>query len=87
MIVGVTGGGPVDVSYLGSGCTGYTSSAPSFSVNYTSGAFLTLRFYFIGSGDATMIINTPGGAYVCVDDSFGTLNPTKDFATPLERSV
>lgn len=80
--VGVTGGGPVNVAYLGGGCSGFTTSAPSFSVNYTAGAFPTLRFYFIGSGDSTMIINTPGGSYFCVDDSFGTLNPTIDFNTP-----
>lgn len=80
--VGITGGGPANVSYLGGGCTGFTTSAPSFSVNYTSGAFPTLRFYFIGSGDTTMIINTPSGSYVCVDDSFGTLNPTIDFNAP-----
>ena len=75
--VGVTGGGPANVSYLGGGCSGYASSGPSFSVNYTAGAFPTLRFYFIGSSDSTMIINTPGGSYVCVDDSFGTLNPLR----------
>ncbi len=80
--VGITAGGPASASYLGGGCTGYTTSAPSFSVNYTSGAFPLLRFYFIGSGDTTMIINTPSGSYVCVDDSFGTLNPTLDFNTP-----
>jgi hypothetical protein len=80
--VGITSGGSVNVSYLGSGCTGYATSAPDFSVNYTSGAFPTLRFYFIGSGDTTMIINTPGGSYVCVDDSFGTVNPTIDFNSP-----
>jgi hypothetical protein len=81
--VGVSAGGDVNVSYLGGGCTGYTTSGPSFSVNYTSGAFPTLRFYFIsGAGDSTMIINTPGGSYACVDDSFGTLNPTIDFNSP-----
>ena len=80
--VGITAGGPANVSYLGGGCSGYTTSAPSFSVNYTSGAFPLLRFYFIGSADTTMIINTPGGSYVCVDDSFGTLNPTIDFNSP-----
>jgi uncharacterized protein YraI len=80
--VGVTGGGPAYVGYLGGGCTGYTTSAPSFSVNYTSGAFPTLRFYFVGSGDTTMIINSPSGSYYCVDDSFGTLNPTIDFNSP-----
>lgn len=80
--VGITGGGPVNVSYLGGGCSGYATSAPDFSVNYTSGAFPTLRFYFIGNGDSTMIVNTPGGSYYCVDDSFGTLNPTIDFNSP-----
>jgi uncharacterized protein YraI len=81
--VGVTSGGSANVGYLGGGCSGYTSSAPSFSVNYTSGAFPTLRFYFITSaGDTTMVINTPGGSYVCVDDSFGTINPTIDFNSP-----
>ncbi len=80
--VGVTAGGPANVSYLGSGCSGFASVAPSFSVNYTSGSFPTLRFYFIGSGDTTMIINSPSGSYFCVDDSFGTLNPTIDFNSP-----
>ena len=80
--VGITSGGPVNVSYLGGGCTGFATSSPDFSVNYTSGAFPTLRFYFIGSGDTTMIINSPSGSYFCVDDSFGTLNPTIDFNSP-----
>ncbi|MCZ7544180.1 MAG: SH3 domain-containing protein [Anaerolineae bacterium] len=80
--VGMTAGGPANVSYLGGGCSGFATSAPSFSVNYTAGAFPMLRFYFIGNADSTMIINTPGGSYVCVDDSFGTLNPTIDFNSP-----
>jgi hypothetical protein len=80
--VGITAGGPVNANYLGSGCFGYTTSAPSFSVNYTSGAFPLLRFYFIGSADTTMIINSPSGTYRCIDDSYGTLNPTLDFNSP-----
>ncbi len=80
--VGITGGGNANVAYLGGGCTGFATSAPSFSVNYTAGAFPTLRFYYIGNADSTMIINTPGGSYYCADDSFGTLNPTIDFNSP-----
>lgn len=80
--VGMTAGGPANVAYLGGGCSGHTTSAPSFSVNYTSGAFPTLRFYFIGAGDTTMIINSPSGSYACVDDSFGTVDPTIDFNSP-----
>lgn len=80
--VGVTSGGSVNVNYLGGGCTGFATSAPDFSVNYTAGAFPTLRFYFVGSGDATLIINSPSGSYFCNDDSFGTLNPAIDFNSP-----
>jgi hypothetical protein len=80
--VGITAGGPVSSNYLGGGCYGFTTSAPTFSVNYTSGGATLLRFYFIGSGDTTMLINTPSGNFVCVDDSFGTLNPTLDFNNP-----
>jgi hypothetical protein len=74
--------GPANASYLGGGCGGYTTSAPSFSVNYTSGAFPKLRFYAVTTGDSVLIINTPGGSYVCNDDSFGTVNPTLDFDSP-----
>jgi hypothetical protein len=80
--VGITAGGPASPAYLGGGCTGYTTIAPSFSVNYTSGAFPLLRFYFIGSGDTTMVINSPSGSYFCNDDSFGTFSPTIDFNSP-----
>ncbi len=80
--IGITSGGPVNVSYLGGGCSGYATVAPDFSVNYTSGAFPTLRFYFVGGGDTTMTINTPAGSYYCNDDSFGTVDPTIDFNSP-----
>jgi uncharacterized protein YgiM (DUF1202 family) len=80
--VGITSGGPANVSYLGTGCTGFASSAPSFSINYTSGGATLLRFYFVGSGDTTMIVNSPSGSYFCTDDSFGTLNPSMDFNSP-----
>lgn len=80
--VGITSGGSVNVSYLGGGCTGFATSAPDFSVNYTAGAFPTLRFYFVGNGDTAMIVNDPTGTYRCADDSFGTLNPTIDFNSP-----
>ncbi|MFZ4814352.1 MAG: SH3 domain-containing protein [Phototrophicaceae bacterium] len=80
--VGITSGGSVNVGYLGAGCTGNATAAPDFSLTYASGAFPVLRFFFVGSGDTTMIINTPGGNYVCNDDSFGTANPSIDFNTP-----
>lgn len=76
----MTAGGDAGASYLGGGCGGFTTSAPTFSVRYTAGRESLLRFYFVASsGDTTMIVNTPSGAYECDDDSFDTLNPTVDF--------
>lgn len=77
--VQVTGGGPVDASTVGGGCGGHTTAAPSFSLVYEGPTDGTLRFYFVGSGDPTMIVNTPSARFVCADDSFGTLSPTLDF--------
>ena len=82
--VSITSGGPVNVATLGLGgaCSGYATSAPDFELSYTSGSFSLLRFYFESSGDTTLIINGPTGQWYCVDDSFGTLNPTIDFQNP-----
>ncbi len=83
--VSITSGGPVDISALGlgSGCGGYATSSPDFEVTYTAGGFSLLRFYFVStSGDTTLVINGPNGTWYCVDDSYGTLNPTVDFQNP-----
>ncbi len=81
--MGITAGGPVNVSYLGAGCSGFATSAPDFSVYFTSGNGTLLRFYFVSGGDTTMVINSANGAFLCSDDSYGTLNPTIDFNSPL----
>lgn len=79
----VVGGGTANVFYLGDNCAGYTTTAPTYSVRYTSGSAALLRFYFLADdGDASMIVNTPTGGWVCVDDSFDTLDPTMDFNSP-----
>ncbi len=80
--VSLTSGGPVDVSYLGSACSGFATASPDLKVIYSSGAFPLLRFYFAGTGDTTMVVNDPNGNFHCVDDSFGTINPTIDFNNP-----
>jgi len=71
----------VDVSYLGGSCSGFAPVAPDVRVNF-SGSTSLLRIYYIGSGDTTMVINDPYGNFYCVDDSFGTVNPTIDFNNP-----
>jgi len=77
---------PVDVGYLPpSNCYGWANDIPDFEVTYTAGSYDLLRFYFIAddsSEDAILVINDPSGQWHCNDDSFGTLNPSVDFAFP-----
>jgi hypothetical protein len=81
--VGMTTGGNVDVSYLGSSCAGFATTAPDLRVNFGGGGSSLLRIYFVGrNGDASIVINDPYGNFYCVDDSFGTVNPTIDFNNP-----
>lgn len=81
--VGMTISGDADVSYLGNACSGFTTVAPDLRVNFGGGGVSLLRFYFIASnGDTKIIVNDPYGNYYCVDDSFGTVNPTIDFNNP-----
>lgn len=82
--VAIVSGGPIDAGYLGGGCDGWATAAPDYQVTYTSGSQSLLRFYFLPdtTGDATLIINTPDGEWVCGDDSHSTLNPTVDFNDP-----
>ena len=79
----MTIGGPVDVSYLGSSCSGFATAAPDLRINFGGGGSSLLRAYFVGSnGDTTLVVNDPYGNFYCVDDSFGTVNPTIDFNNP-----
>jgi hypothetical protein len=81
--VGMTAGGNVDVSYLGGTCSGYATTAPDLRINFGGGGSPLLRIYFIGvNGDPAMVLNDPYGNFYCVDDSFGTVNPTIDFNNP-----
>lgn len=81
--VGMTTGGNVDVSYLGGSCSGFATAAPDLRINFGGGGSSLLRIYFIGSnGDPAMVVNDPYGNFYCVDDSFGTVNPTIDFNNP-----
>ena len=79
----MTSGGSVDVSAenLGSGCTGYASSAPDIRLQW-SGSTNDLRIFFEPNqpgNDTVLIINTPGGGWICNDDANSdTLNPMID---------
>jgi hypothetical protein len=74
----VTSGGSTNArncSRLPSSCVGYVTNAPDFSVRW-DGRGGMLRFYYIGEGDPTLIVNDSSGRWHCNDDSNGGLNPT-----------
>jgi serine/threonine protein kinase len=83
MTVPVSSGGPVDASYLDSGCRGYGAQAPDFRLQWGSEGGL-LRFFFVPDGDGEdtgLVVNVPNGSWHCNDDSYGTLNPTVEFTS------
>jgi hypothetical protein len=80
--VALDAGGTTDVSYLGGSCVGYAATAPDYRITYGQGSSALLRFYFISDADTTLVINDPNSVWHCADDTFDTLNPMLDFASP-----
>ncbi len=79
--VGVVAGGSIDASTLGGSCYGYIANAPDYRLTFTAGS-LPLYISALSSGDTTLVINGPDGAWYCDDDSAGNLNPMVEFANP-----
>lgn len=80
-----TAGGSVDVHELGigSGCPGYTASAPDFRLN-VNGSMSSLNIFFIEDNglDTTLVIRTPNDLYLCNDDSGYSLDPMITIPNP-----
>jgi hypothetical protein len=77
--VTVTSGGDVQVDVTG--CDyGFVSSAPDVDLYYTTTGGTGLYVYVEGDGDTMLLINTPGGDWVCNDDGHGELDPMLYFA-------
>lgn len=70
-------GGDLDASALQSGCVGYVTANPDYRIIWP-GSFSTLRFFFTGEGDATLIVLAPDGTLYCNDDAVGTVSPMID---------
>ncbi len=83
--VAITSGGDVDAAQFnyGQNCLGFTTIQPDFRVNW-SGRSEGLRFFFVGRGDTTLLINDANGNWHCSDDSYNTTNPTIDIMNPPE---
>lgn len=81
--VNMISGGSVSISSFltGAECRGYATSAPDYRIRL-SGSSSFIRFFFVGNGDTTLVVNSASGNWYCDDDSFGTLNPSIDLNSP-----
>jgi hypothetical protein len=72
----VTAEGNLPIPELATGdtlCGGLVSVAPSYAFDW-SGQTKAIGAMFEGDGDATLIIRTPDGKFVCADDVAGSAN-------------
>ena len=70
----ILAGGSTPASAALSGCEGSVSTAPDLQLDYDAGS-LDLTIRAVASEDTTLLVNTPGGQWLCDDDSGGGLNP------------
>lgn len=78
----VFAGGTLDASAIDPACRGAITPEPDIRLAWT-GETALLRVFFMGDGDATLVIRTPDGRFLCNDDSFGLLTPSIDMAQPV----
>jgi hypothetical protein len=72
------------------GCAGYVAEAPDVRITYTAGEFFPLSFFVStpedgNAADTILLINTPGGEWVCNDDydpEIAGVNPGIIFEAP-----
>ena len=69
-------------------CTGYSTSAPDFRINWT-GDSSNLRIFFVSDEgeDATLIVNDASANWHCNDDSDAGVDPLVDIENPPEGQI
>lgn len=91
LAVPLVAGGGVDVPAAISAlhCAGYASVEPDARFSWEGVGFL--RFFFLpeNGGDTALAIHAPDGSWWCIDDTYGTLDPSLDFlnSSPGEYAV
>ena len=81
-LVSVNGGGSVDASQFGEGCTGFVNDAPTVSLNW-EGETDFVEAFFYSASDPVMVVQTPAGDYLCSDDANEMLlDPVIEMAQP-----
>lgn len=80
--VSVNGGGEVDASILGEGCSGFINTSPVVTVNWTGEAEL-VKAFFVSDSDSTLVVLTPDGQVLCNDDAGeNLLDPLIELTNP-----
>ncbi len=64
-------------------CVGYTTTAPTLTVDLTF-PYPYLRVFFVGAEgtDPMLVLRMPDGRWFCTDDSYNSKNPTVDVLGP-----
>lgn len=76
--VNAVAGGDQDATTLGgTDCVGFITSNPDYRVVW-NGRATTLRFYFTGMADASLVVMDPLGRVSCNNDAFATVSPALD---------
>lgn len=81
--VELTAGGTIDAqSSLGGNCRGRVANAPDYQLHFSPGS-LPLAISVDSDADTTLVVNTPGGGWVCDDDGGDEpLNPLLTWNSP-----
>ncbi len=79
----ITSGGSINAASANSGCNGFVTANPDAIIRWRGQSeFLRLAFRPNEAGqDTTLVVRTPGGQYICNDDTVG-LNPVVDLNNP-----
>ena len=82
-VIALSAGGSLQASNASSGCSGFVTDNPSFSLTHEPGR-LGLGIYTNAGFDTTILINTPAGEWICNDDNdnLENLNAGYYFASP-----
>ncbi len=81
--IGVVAGGHYSVSRMGRDCIGnITAERPDVTVEFKEGK-RPLTLYAAAGSDTALLVHTPGGQWLCADDTTdGGMNPALTFERP-----
>lgn len=83
-VFSVVAGGQAAAASVQAGCPGFVAQAPDVSINnQTFAGIIALDIAVTSTGDTTLLVHTPDGAWLCDDDSGPGLNPALHITGPV----